>query len=663
MNEDVLNYSLPQRLLALAYGLVCHLSFAAAVASMALALFFGMRIGMGPFHGWTSLVANTLLIASFPVAHSWLLSPKGRRFMGKLVPLGLGPKLSWTVFATISSLQLLMVFLLWSPSGVVWWQATGARRIAIGVAAGGAWLLLGKSMADAQLGVQTGYVGWSSVFLNRKATYKPFATKGLYRYVRQPIYISFAMLLWLTSNVTPDQLVLAVAWTGYCVVGSALKERRFLRYFGDTFRRYQTQVPFWFPILGKTPAMQPETGNRPREFDTVSIGAGPIGLLLANLLGKHGRKVLVAERRIQPLEGSMAIGITPPSLHILKALDLDEAFAEQGIRITTAKVFEAGSLLGDVDFSVLRTKHRYILSLPQTKTIALLRKNLKKYPAVHLLDGMEFMEHADTPNGVRVRLKDLKTSASTEVTAAYLVGCDGHRSKVRQQAGIRFPGKNYRSGFFMADFDDRTALGSEAHLYFGPAGSVESFPLSKGRRRWIVQMPLDVRPEDSQIGLLIARRVFERTGFDLSQSKLRFESAFRPQRRLARTYAKGRVLLCGDAAHVMSPIGGQGMNTGFADAAHLDRALAEAFENPDQAAMQFAAYNRQRRRSFRFAANRAARGMWMGTRTGYLFSRLRRLFAGRILFHPSIREKLAPYFAMLTIPGSPLAQTEGAPTP
>lgn len=251
LKKKMPTYSSAQRTVALLYGIACHLLFGLAIATMAAALFTGLRIGQGTLHDWTAILANSLLILSFPIFHTRLLSSKGRKFMAKLVPLGIGTKLSWTVFSTISSLQLLAVFWLWSPSGIVWWQATGWLRIAIGIAALGAWLLLRESMAQSQITVQTGYIGWSSVFLNRKATYNPFSTTGLYRHVRQPIYISFTLLLWLTATMTPDLFILAVAWSAYCIIGSALKEKRFTRCFGDAFRQYQKEVPFWIPRIGK----------------------------------------------------------------------------------------------------------------------------------------------------------------------------------------------------------------------------------------------------------------------------------------------------------------------------------------------------------------------------------------------------------------------------
>ncbi len=655
MSNPSMNHTLSQRFFALIYGLVCHITFGAAVIAMATSLFTGLRFGIGPFHGLSSLLANAALLATFPVSHSWLLSPKGRRFMAKLVPFGIGPKISMTVFVTISSLQLLAAFVLWSPSGIVWWQAGPGMAIFLGTVAVGAWLLLGKSMSDAQLDLQLGLVGWWAVFRNRKAVYKPFSTHGLYRFVRQPIYISFALLLWLTSAWTPDQLVLALAWTGYCVIGAALKEKRFIRYFGDAFKSYQQQVPFWFPTLTN----KHEEKNMPnlstkneQDADIIIIGAGPIGLLLANLLGKRGLHVIVAERRTHPPKGSMAIGITPPSLTILKELSLDHEFVGQGIQITEASVYENGQRLGEVNFSKLPSEHRCILSLPQAKTISLLRKNLSNYLSVILLDGMQFISRTETANGVRVRLQDVDSSAYSDFSATYLVGCDGHRSAVRNHVQIPFPGRFYRSQFFMADFNDTTDWGKEARLYFGSRGSVEAFPLSRSQRRWIVQMPLKTRSDADLLGATVVEQVGKRTGVDLSGQPPVFESFFRPQRRLAKTYRRGRVLLCGDAAHVLSPIGGQGMNTGFADAAHLAEAVATALETPESADLAFAEYTKIRRHAFNIAASRAARGMWLGTRKGRLPSQLRQLLIGQVLLRTTIRERLAHYFAMLTIPGN-----------
>ena len=460
----------------------------------------------------------------------------------------------------------------------------------------------------------------------------------------------------VTSHTWPQRLTAlgyGVLWTGYCLVGSAIKERRFVKYFGKAFKAYQARVPFWIPVLKPRADRDVPipTAVGKRDADVIVAGGGPVGLLLAGLLGRRGLEVLVVERRHRIPEASMAIGITPPSLAILKELGLDQTFTQHGVTIDTARVFEAGDCLGKVDFSRLPTDHRYILSLPQAMTLKLLQAHLATIPNVRLVTGVDVVDHADERDGVRIELQDRETGARSTARAAYLAGCDGHHSTVRRLAGIGMRTRGYRPRFIMADFEDRTTLHREAHLYFGPHGSIESFPLPGGRRRWIAMAGTIPREPDG-IGAEVVRRVRERTPFDLGSSPRHFASDFRPVRALARRYTRGHIVLCGDAAHVMSPIGGQGMNTGFADAAHLARALVDVIRDPQCRQPVLAAYNRTRRRAFRVAADRAARGMWMGTRTGMILSRVRRLIVTRVLMHASIKDKLAPYFAMLTIPGN-----------
>ncbi len=386
--------------------------------------------------------------------------------------------------------------------------------------------------------------------------------------------------------------------------------------------------------------------------DIAIIGAGPVGLLLANLLGERGMRVRVVEERRDALRDSMAIGITPPSLSILKALDLDRTFIERGVSVTTVKVFENGNQQGTVDFSGIPADYRCMLSLPQSETVALLRENLKTFSSVRLQSGTRFVAQQQYGSSISYRLQNVETNALSEHTASFLVGCDGHRSAVRESAGIPFPGRSYRPQFCMADFEDRTGWAAEARLFFGKPGAVESFPLPDGRRRWIVQISEDIQPDDGNLSDAVAKRVSQRTGIDLSGTPAAFSSWFQPQRHLAATYARSRILLCGDAAHVMSPIGGQGMNTGFADARYLADVLSNVIDAPELCDRLLREYTRTRQRAFMMAANRAARGMWLGTRTGSFLSLVRRVLMRRILLRPPVRDRLASSFAMLTTPGS-----------
>lgn len=134
---------------AFVYGILCHLTFAAAVLAMMIAMFFGMSQSFGTVPGLWAIVANAALIVQFPLAHSLLLSPRGSRFLAKLAPHAFAPTLSTTTYAIIASVQLLALFALWTPSGIIWWQADGVAFAIICYCYGVSWLLLIWASYDA----------------------------------------------------------------------------------------------------------------------------------------------------------------------------------------------------------------------------------------------------------------------------------------------------------------------------------------------------------------------------------------------------------------------------------------------------------------------------------------------------------------------------------
>ncbi|CUH46525.1 Putative protein-S-isoprenylcysteine methyltransferase [Ruegeria atlantica] len=237
--------------LAVLMGAMVHVIFAAAVLAMILAMFFGMSRSLGTVPWPHAALANAALLLQFPLLHSLLLTRGGSRWMARLVPGPHGGTLATTTYAIIASLQLLALFALWTPSGVIWWQAEGWALNAMTGAYALAWLLLMKASFDAGAEVQSGAHGWMSLLQNIKPRFPDMPTGGLFRLVRQPIYVAFALTLWTVPVWTPDQLALALALSLYCLAAPKLKERRFELRYGDRFRAYQRKVPYAFPALNK----------------------------------------------------------------------------------------------------------------------------------------------------------------------------------------------------------------------------------------------------------------------------------------------------------------------------------------------------------------------------------------------------------------------------
>jgi len=239
---------LPRILTALTYGVACHGLFAAGVGTMIVMLGFGMTLCLGAVPAPWHLAANGLLIAQFAVGHSLLLTPRGRAALARLAPGRTGGTLAPTTYALIASLQVLALFALWTPSGVVWWRPEGPALWISLAFYGASWAVLGKAIVDAGIGLQSGLIGWTALLRNRRPRYPDMPTSGLFRLVRQPIYVGFALTLWTAPIRTPDQVAVATVLTAYCLIGPLFKERRFERLFGARFAAYRARVPYWLPL-------------------------------------------------------------------------------------------------------------------------------------------------------------------------------------------------------------------------------------------------------------------------------------------------------------------------------------------------------------------------------------------------------------------------------
>lgn len=235
-------------LVALAFGAACHGAFAVGVGLMIYHLFFGLTRSWGAVPWPWATIANLVLLAQFPIVHSLLLTGRGRKILSLMGP---DKRLSTTLFALIASLQLALTFSFWSPSGIVLWQASGAVFWIMCLLYATAWAILVTAILQSGMQLQSGMLGWLAMARGKDPQFPDMPTHGLYRIIRQPIYVGFALTLWTMPTYTPDQLTLAMAWTAYCVNGPLHKERRFVAIHGDRFREFQRRIPYWLPFPRK----------------------------------------------------------------------------------------------------------------------------------------------------------------------------------------------------------------------------------------------------------------------------------------------------------------------------------------------------------------------------------------------------------------------------
>ncbi|GAA3443253.1 FAD-dependent oxidoreductase [Planomonospora venezuelensis] len=315
----------------------------------------------------------------------------------------------------------------------------------------------------------------------------------------------------------------------------------------------------------------------PTRTDVLVVGAGPTGLTVAVSLAAQGHDVTVVDDQAAGGNTSRAAVVHARTLEVLEPLGVSARLVARGIRAPRFTIRDRDRVLVPVEFGGLPTAYPYTLMISQAETERILLERLAE------LGGRvarPYRLERLTQDGEEATA--VMADGST-VRAKYAVGADGMHSTVREQAGIGFTGGRYAESFSLADVRLTGGVpAGEVVLYFSPAGLVVVAPLPGGIHRIVATADeAPAAPDGAFVQALLDARGPERERAVVHE--VVWGSRFRVHHRVADAYRAGRIVLAGDAAHVHSPAGGQGMNTGIQDAAVLGEALSAALKGAEEA--------------------------------------------------------------------------------
>jgi 2-polyprenyl-6-methoxyphenol hydroxylase-like FAD-dependent oxidoreductase len=304
-----------------------------------------------------------------------------------------------------------------------------------------------------------------------------------------------------------------------------------------------------------------------KDIDVLIVGAGPTGLTLAASLLLKGASIMLVDRQPEAANTSRAAGVNARTLEVLEAIDVTRRLVKEGVEAPRFAIRDGAKALLSIDFSGLATAYPFTLLVPQSTTERLLLDRVRELGG-DVVRPKVLTTITQDAAGVTATFDD-----GDVVRARYVVGADGMHSTVREQAGIGFSGGAYEDSFVLADARlSGDAPTDEVRLFWASEGLTVVAPLPNGDFRIVA--PVDDAPEVPSVAFV--QRILDTRGpGGITVTDVTWGSRFRIHHRVADTYRAGRMLLAGDAAHVHSPAGGQGMNLGIQDAVALADALAK----------------------------------------------------------------------------------------
>jgi len=313
-----------------------------------------------------------------------------------------------------------------------------------------------------------------------------------------------------------------------------------------------------------------EQGN-----EILVVGAGPVGLAMASELARHGTPCRIIDTAPEPASTSRALAIFPRTLEVFENMGVVEAILSAGHRLSCINVYAAGRRLAHLSLSEIDSPYPFVVSLPQSETERILIAHLEQM-GVEVERQVAILEFTQEAQGVNALLLHFQRHEQTMCTP-WLIGCDCAHSTVRHLLGLPFPGARYDETFILADVTMHTSLpDDEVALCFHQDGVLGLFPFGRGRYRIVADLPSDATaPPPAELTLADVQALVDTRGpADITLREPLWLSTFHIARRQVHHFRDGRVFLAGDAAHIHSPAGGQGMNTGIQDAYNLAWKLA-----------------------------------------------------------------------------------------